>query len=74
MQMILGLKFPTNTAVAGGEDSNIAKVLLDNDKVKVVENIRHPGALNPIRSHEAYIAYFLTPANLISLFLMEKQK
>jgi len=62
--MILGLKFPTNTAVAGSEDSNIAKVLLDNDKVKVVENIRHPGALAPMHSHEAYIAYFFDSCKL----------
>jgi len=62
--VILGLNFSINIAIAGSEDLNIAKVLLDNDKVTVVENIRHPGALSPMHSHKAYIAYFFESCKL----------
>jgi len=56
--LTLGLGFSANTAIAEGEDTAIANVLLDNDKVTVVENIRHPGYVAPMHTHKAYIAYF----------------
>jgi hypothetical protein len=62
--MFLGLGFSVNSAIASDEEANIANVLLDNDKVKVVENVRHPGALAPMHSHKAYIAYFFSPCKL----------
>jgi len=62
--VFLGLGFSQNTAIAGGDESNIANVLLDNDKVRVVENVRHPGAVAPMHSHKAYIAYFFGPCKL----------
>lgn len=54
----LGLAFSANTAMAIGEENAIENLLLDNDKVKVVENIRHPGYLAKMHTHKAYIAYF----------------
>ena len=60
----LGFGFTASNVIAGEEDTSIANVLLDNDKVKVVENIRHPGAFAPMHSHKAYIAYFFSPCKL----------
>ncbi len=62
--VFFGLGFSTNTVIAAEAESNIANVLLDNDKVRVVENIRHPGALAPMHSHKAYIAYFFDSCKL----------
>jgi hypothetical protein len=62
--VVLGVGFTANTVIAGEKDTSIANVLLDNDKVKVVENIRHPGAFAPMHSHKAYIAYFFSPCKL----------
>ena len=64
LAVTLVLGFTINTAIASGEDTAIANVLLDNDKVKVVENIRHPGSLAPMHTHKAYIAYFFGPCKL----------
>jgi len=62
--VFLGVGFTASTVIAEEEDTSIANVLLDNDKVKVVENIRHPGAFAPMHSHKAYIAYFFSPCKL----------
>jgi len=62
--VVSGISFTANTVIAEEEDTSIANVLLDNDKVKVVENIRHPGAFAPMHSHKAYIAYFFGPCKL----------
>src|SRR5210317_1098958 len=62
--LTLGLGFSANTAIAEGEDTSIQNVLLDNDKVKVVENVRHPGYLAKMHSHKTYIAYFFGPCKL----------
>jgi hypothetical protein len=62
--VFLGLGFTANTALAEGEDTASQKVLLDNDKVKVVENVRHPGYFAPMHTHKAYIAYFFSPVKL----------
>ena len=62
--VILGFGFTTNTVIAGDEETSIANVLLDNDKVRVVENIRHPGTLAPMHTHKAYIAYFFSPCKI----------
>ena len=51
-------------ALAGEEDTSIKNVLLDNDRVRVVENIRHPGTKVPMHSHKAYIAYFFGPCKM----------
>ena len=72
VSLVLG--FSTNTAFASGEDTAIANVLLDNDKVKVVENIRHPGYLAPMHTHGAYIAYFFGPCKLKFTFPDGKTK
>lgn len=70
----LGLGFSINTAMASGEESAVANVLLDNDKVKVVENIRHPGYLAKMHSHKTYIAYFFGPCKLKFTFPDGKTK
>ncbi|SDP61326.1 cupin domain-containing protein [Desulforhopalus singaporensis] len=62
--MALGFILLPNTGAASEQDNNIAKVLLDNERVKVVENIRHPGALAPMHSHKAYIAYFFSACKI----------
>ena len=62
--LVGGIFFTANIVIAEEEDTSIANVLLDNDKVKVVENVRHPGALAPMHSHKAYIAYFFGPCKL----------
>ena len=72
--LTLGLGFSANTAMAVGEENAIKNVLLDNDKVKVVENVRHPGYLAKMHSHGAYIAYFFGPCKLKFTFPDGKTK
>ena len=62
--VLLGLGYTANTVLAE-EDTSIANVLLDNEKVTVTENIRHPGTLTPMHTHEKpYVAYFFSPCKL----------
>lgn len=70
----LALGFATQTAVAGDEETSIANVLLENDKVRIVENIRHPGTKVPMHSHKAYIAYFFSPCKIKFTFPDGKTK
>jgi hypothetical protein len=70
----VALGFATQTAVAGDEKTSIANVLLENDKVRVVENIRHPGTKVPMHSHKAYIAYFFSPCKIKFTFPDGKTK
>ena len=72
--VVLGVGFSVNTVIAGEEETSIENVLLDNDKVRVVENIRHPGTLAPMHSHKAYIAYFFSPCKLHFKFPNGKTK
>ena len=72
--LVLGLGFSVNAVIAGEEETSIEKVLLDNDKVWVVENIRHPGTLAPMHSHKTYIAYFFSPCKLHFKFPNGKTK
>jgi hypothetical protein len=60
----LTLGFAAEMAFAGEEGTSIKNVLLDNERVKVVENIRHPGTKVPMHSHKAYIAYFFGPCKM----------
>ncbi len=60
----LTLGFTAKMALAGGEETSIKNVLLDNERVRVVENIRHPGTKVPMHSHKAYIAYFFGPCKM----------
>ena len=60
----LTLGFALQLALAGEEGTSIQNVLLDNEKVKVVENIRHPGTKVPMHSHKTYIAYFFGPCKM----------
>ena len=63
--VILGMGFAANTVMAEEEDTSIANVLLDNEQVTVTENIRHPGTLTPMHTHEKpYVAYFFNPCKL----------
>ena len=40
------------------------KVLIDNDRVRVLEVVHKPGAKEPIHSHPAYVAVFLSATRL----------
>lgn len=70
----VALGFATQTAVADDEETSIANVLLENDKVRIVENIRHPGTKVPMHSHKAYIAYFFSPCKIKFTFPDGKTK
>ncbi|UCH80682.1 MAG: hypothetical protein JSW20_13240 [Nitrospiraceae bacterium] len=60
----LSFGFAASIAIAEEEDTSIANILLDNERVRVVENIRHPGTKVPMHSHKAYIAYFFGPCKM----------
>ena len=63
--VVLGMGITANTVIAEEEGTSIANVLLDNEKVTVTENIRHPGTLTPMHTHEKpYVAYFFSPCKL----------
>ena len=64
LMVFLGLGFLANTAMAVGEENAIENVLLDNEKVTVVENVRHPGYVAKMHTHGPYIAYFFGPCKL----------
>jgi len=55
--LALVLGFSSNTVLAGDDESNIVDVLLENDKVRVVHAIRHPGTIVPMHTHPSYAAY-----------------
>ena len=40
------------------------KVLLDNDRVKIVEIRMSPGEKMPMHTHSAYVAYIMNPAKV----------
>jgi quercetin dioxygenase-like cupin family protein len=62
---VLALAFTAHTAVAAEEWKTVAdgnvKVLLDNDRVRVLERVRHPGTKVPMHTHPPYLAYFFAP-------------
>ena len=43
---------------------NDVKVIVDNDKVRVLEILHKPGAKEPMHSHPAYVAVFLSQTRL----------
>jgi quercetin dioxygenase-like cupin family protein len=58
--------FLTNTAMAQ-DVVTVApdvKVLLENDRVRVLESKLKPGEVEGMHSHPEYIAYFLAPTTL----------
>jgi quercetin dioxygenase-like cupin family protein len=40
------------------------KVLLENDRVRVLESTLKPGEVEGMHTHPAYVAYFLTPTTV----------
>jgi quercetin dioxygenase-like cupin family protein len=57
----LTLNFVAETANAGEQMSTAegnVKVLLDNDKVRVVEAVRPPGTVVPMHTHPTLVAYY----------------
>jgi len=60
----LTLGFAVEMALAEGEETSIRNVLLDNEKITVIENIRHPGTKVAMHSHKAYIAYFFNACKM----------
>ena len=58
----LGLAFGAGTAMAqdlAKLSPQDVKVLLENDRVRVLEVRHQPGVKEPMHSHPAYISYFL---------------
>jgi quercetin dioxygenase-like cupin family protein len=43
---------------------NDVKVIVDNDRVRVLEVIHRPGAKEPMHSHPAYVSVFLSATRL----------
>jgi quercetin dioxygenase-like cupin family protein len=43
---------------------NDVKVLIDNERVRVLEVLHKPGAQEPMHSHPAYVAVFLSATRL----------
>jgi quercetin dioxygenase-like cupin family protein len=63
----LPLAFGTNTAI--GQDlakvvPDDVKVLIENDRVRVLDVLHKPGAKEPMHSHPAYVAVFLSATKL----------
>lgn len=58
----MGFAAQTATAAEGMSltEGNV-KVLLENDRVKVVEATRRPGTKVPMHTHPPYLAYFFGP-------------
>lgn len=59
----LTLDFTSEPAVAGSQMSTTAgnvKVLLDNDRVRVVEATRPPGTIVPMHTHPTLVAYYFS--------------
>ena len=57
----LALGFPAETVKAGEKMSTAegdVKVLVDNDKVRVVEAVRPPGTVVPMHTHPTLVAYY----------------
>jgi quercetin dioxygenase-like cupin family protein len=58
----LGFAVQTSMAAEGmSKSAGNVKVLLDNDRVRVVEVTRHPGTKVPMHTHPPYLAYFFGP-------------
>jgi quercetin dioxygenase-like cupin family protein len=61
----LALVFTTRTAMTQDYAKvmpNDVKVIIDNDRVRVLDVIHRPGAKEPMHSHPAYVSVFLTAA------------
>ncbi len=59
----LVLGFATKTAMAQDLAKlmpNDVKVIVDNDRVRVLDVLHKPGAKEPMHSHPAYVAVFLS--------------
>ncbi len=57
--VIIDMVFPVmaqDLAVVMPKD---VKVIIDNDRVRVLEVVHKPGAKEPMHSHQAYVAVFL---------------
>jgi quercetin dioxygenase-like cupin family protein len=73
----LSLGFAAQVAVAGEEMPDAAKdvkVLLDNDRVKVVEVNRSPGTVVPMHTHPTLIAYYFDAVTVKHTFKDGKTK
>ena len=55
--LAFALVFSSNIVMAEEDESNMVNVLMENDKVRVVEAIRHPGTIVPMHTHPSYAAY-----------------
>jgi quercetin dioxygenase-like cupin family protein len=66
MLVTFALGFSTSTTMAADPmpASATAKVLLDNDQVRVLEVIRPPGTVTPMHTHPTMVVYFFSPFKL----------
>ena len=69
VSLIATLTATTSIATATAQDlavtnPNDVKVLVDNDRVRVLEVLHKPGAKEPTHSHPAYVAVFLSATRL----------
>lgn len=62
LAVFLVLLFNVRTAMAQDlvKVSSDAKVLFENDRVRVLDVLHQPGGKEPMHSHPAYVAYSLT--------------
>lgn len=65
--LVTALGFGMNVAMAqdlAKVAPNDVKVLIDNDRVRVLEVLHKPGAKEPMHSHPAYVAVYLNAARV----------
>lgn len=62
--LVLGVAI-TKNATAGDVEPKVTKVLLENDKVRVVESFRQPGVIEPMHTHDKpFLAYWFEPCKI----------
>jgi quercetin dioxygenase-like cupin family protein len=75
--LTLAMGFAVNPATGAEKMPDKAKgvkVLLDNDRVKVVEVNRPPGSVVPMHTHPTLIAYYFDPVTVKHTFKDGKTK
>ncbi len=62
--VIIGTVFPVMAQDYAKVMPNDVKVLVDNDRVRVLEVIHEAGAKEPMHSHPAYVSVFLSASRV----------
>lgn len=72
--LVLGIAV-TKNAIASDVEPKVTNVLLENDKVRVVESTRQPGFVEPMHTHEKpFVAYWFEPCQIKASFPDGKSK